>query len=67
MFHIEMQIVIKKLLELSCFNVVVDWLTLQLRIRDVPVSNINPGILYREAFRGSLQSLQKNAGLVPSN
>jgi hypothetical protein len=47
------------------YNVVVDWLTLLLRIMDVPASDLvqRPAIL-TEDFRGFPQSLQANAGLV---
>jgi hypothetical protein len=43
----------------------VECLTLMLRIREVPGSNIGPDTSYPEGFRGSPQSLQANAGIVP--
>jgi hypothetical protein len=44
-------------------NVVVEWLTLLLRIREVPGSNIGPVTLI-ETFRG-FPEFQANAGIVP--
>jgi hypothetical protein len=48
-------------------NVVVEWLTLLLGIREVPSSNIGPATDYADdwGFRGFGQSLQANAGIVP--
>jgi hypothetical protein len=50
-------------------NVVVEWLTILLRIREVPGSNLGPGTGYPEAFHGLLQHFQANAAsfLVLSN
>jgi hypothetical protein len=49
-------------------DVMVEWLTLLLRNREVPVSNLNPEIGYPElTFCGFPQSLKANYGIVPSN
>jgi hypothetical protein len=49
-------------------NVVVEWLTLLLRIRDIQSSNLSPKTgLPNKDFRGSSQSLQENSGIVPQN
>jgi hypothetical protein len=47
-------------------NVVVEWFTLLLRIREVPWSNLDPetGILI-EVIHGFLQSLQANVEALP--
>jgi hypothetical protein len=44
-------------------KVVVEWLTLLLRIREAPVSILGPR--YPEVFHDFLQSLQANVGTVP--
>jgi hypothetical protein len=46
-------------------NVVVEWLALQLRIREVPGSNLCPETDYPKVFRNFLQSLQANVGTLP--
>jgi hypothetical protein len=46
-------------------DVASEWLTLLLRIREVPGSNIGPGPAYPDVFRGFSQSLDTNAGIVP--
>jgi hypothetical protein len=49
-------------------NIVVEWLIFMPRIREVPGSNFGPGQeTLTEIFRGFLQSLQANAGIVPDN
>jgi hypothetical protein len=49
-------------------NVVVEWLTLLLRILEVPGSYLGPETGYPDCvFRGFLQSLQANAGIVYQN
>jgi hypothetical protein len=51
---------------LAILSVVLEWLTLLLRIREVPGSNISPETGYPYwFFRGCPQSLQANAGIVP--
>jgi hypothetical protein len=46
--------------------VVVKWLTILLRIREVPDSNTGPQTGYPDwRFRGFPQHLQANAGIVP--
>jgi hypothetical protein len=47
-------------------NVVVEWLTLLFRIREVPGWNLSPETGYPEAFRRFAQSLQANAGKTTS-
>jgi hypothetical protein len=47
-------------------NVVVEWLTLLFRIREVPGWNLGPETDYPEAFRRFPQSLQANAGKTTS-
>jgi hypothetical protein len=44
-------------------NVVVEWLALLLRIREVPVSNLGPETFY--LGRDFSQYLQENIGIVP--
>jgi hypothetical protein len=46
-------------------NVVVEWLTLLLHIREVPGSNICPKTDCPEFFRGFPQPLQANVRIVP--
>jgi hypothetical protein len=46
-------------------KVVVKWLTLLLRIGEVPGSNLGQETGYPEGSRGFPQSLQANAGIVP--
>jgi hypothetical protein len=46
-------------------NVVVEWLALLLRIREVPGSNLGQDTSCPEFVRGFPQSLQPNAGIVP--
>jgi hypothetical protein len=46
-------------------NVMVEGLTLLLRIRKFPGSNLCPETWYPKCFRGSSQSVQANAGVVP--
>jgi hypothetical protein len=46
-------------------NVVVEWLTLLLRNRVVPGSNLGSETGYSEGVRGFPQSLQANAGILP--
>jgi hypothetical protein len=55
-----------QLATLSLPNVVIEWLTLLLRILEVPGSNLGPGDRL-SCFSFSLfpQSLQANAGMVP--
>jgi hypothetical protein len=51
---------------MEALNVLVEWLTPFLRIREVPGSNIGPAIGYPDlGFRGFRQSLQANAGIFP--
>jgi hypothetical protein len=50
---------------LIILNVVVEWLTLLHRIREVPVSNLGPRDRIPENFCECLQSLQANSGTVP--
>jgi hypothetical protein len=47
-------------------NVVIEWFTPLLRIREVPGSNSAPRTaILTEIFRSFPQSLQENAGVVP--
>jgi hypothetical protein len=47
-------------------NVVVEWLTFLLRIREVPGSNLGPEAGYLDrGFCGLSQSLQANSGITP--
>jgi hypothetical protein len=47
-------------------NVAVEWITLLLRIREAPGSNLSPEIGYPDChFRGFPQSLQVNVGIAP--
>jgi hypothetical protein len=46
-------------------NVVVKWLTLLLRTREVQSLNHGPEADYPKVFRGFPQSLQTNAGIAP--
>jgi hypothetical protein len=47
-------------------NIVVEWLTLLFRIREVPVSNVDlRPVSLTEGFRYSPQSLQANARILP--
>jgi hypothetical protein len=46
-------------------NIVVEWLTLLLRIRDVSGSNLGPETDYSESFSAFPQSVQANAATVP--
>jgi hypothetical protein len=46
-------------------KVVVVWLTLLLRIRQFPVSNLCPKTGYPQVFRDFPQSFQANTGIVP--
>jgi hypothetical protein len=46
-------------------NVVVEWLTLLLRIQEVPGSSNGPEGGYPELFRGVSQSFHANAGITP--
>jgi hypothetical protein len=49
---------------LHATKVVAEWLTLLLRVQEVPGSNFDPGTGYPEGFRGFPQSLQANARIV---
>jgi hypothetical protein len=46
-------------------NVVVECLTLLLRIQETPDSNLGPETGYTTCFRGFTQSFQVNAMVVP--
>jgi hypothetical protein len=46
-------------------NVVIEWLTLLLHIREVPGSNLSPETCYPKVFCGFPQCIQANAGIVP--
>jgi hypothetical protein len=46
-------------------NVVVEWLTILLRIREVPGLNLRPKTGCPEVFCGFLHSFQANARTVP--
>lgn len=47
-------------------NVIVEWLALLFRTREIPVSTLGPEPGYPDwDFRGILQSLQVNARIVP--
>jgi hypothetical protein len=45
-------------------NMVVEWLTLLLRIREIPGSNLHPETGYRDTFSCFRQSPYANAGIV---
>jgi hypothetical protein len=47
-------------------NVVDEWLTLMLRIREVPGSNLGPVAVYDDwGFRGFTQFIEATAGIIP--
>jgi hypothetical protein len=61
-----MKLLVKKTkTETQSPNVVVEWLTLLLRIREVPDSNMGLKTGYPGRFLVFFQSFQGNAGIVP--
>jgi hypothetical protein len=46
-------------------KVVIEWLILLLRIREVPGSNLGPEAEFSEVFRGFSRSLRANCGIAP--